>query len=77
MKCPLIQPNGDCVKNLCAWWMAFSEACAVHTLAEFAQDELADKEEARGLCYDPKLGEYVKKGSLKIPEPEVHKVSLI
>jgi hypothetical protein len=65
VKCPLCQPNGDCVKNLCAWWMSFSEACAIHTIAELAQDTLVDKFEA----------EQQRLESLKIKAPDVRRIS--
>jgi len=67
MKC---HRNGfaDCMKNQCALWMVWSEACGDHVVAELAQDTLADKFDA----------DYRKRqeNTLTIEKPEVHHVRL-
>jgi hypothetical protein len=55
----------DCMRELCANWLVFSEACGDHVVAELAQDTLADKAEA----------EQQRLESLKIKAPDVRRIS--
>jgi hypothetical protein len=55
----------DCMRELCALWLVFSEACGDHVVAELAQDTLADKFEA----------EQQRLESLKIKVPDVRRIS--
>jgi hypothetical protein len=58
------------MKNQCALWMVFSEACGDHVVAELAQDTLADKFEAEQQRLQNK------KETLTIKCPGIHKVAL-
>jgi hypothetical protein len=61
----------DCMRELCALWMCYSEACGDHVNAELSQEILAERFEAER----EKLR--VKQESLSIEKPEVHHVRLI